>query len=74
MFEVGELLGHGRVERNHGAGTVGFGTYGAEFESVTGEGKGRRTVAVGVVYEQFGYLRYVELHAVLAHQDAHVLV
>ena len=39
------------------------------------EGEGRRAVAVGVVDEQFGYLGYVELHALLArHAEQGVVV
>ncbi len=37
LLEVGKSLGNGGVEHNHCACAVGFGTYGAELETVAGE-------------------------------------
>ena len=74
-LEVSQLLGQSGVEGYHGTGAVGLRTHGAELEAVAGEGEGAGAVAVGVVDEQFGYLRDVQLHALLAAQaDEFVLV
>ena len=73
-LEVRQGLGHGGVQGYHGAGAVGDGTDGAELEAVAREGEGRRAVAVGVVYHQFGNLRNVELYAVLAFQREEFLL
>ena len=65
-LEVGEGFGHGGVEHDEGAGAVGRRTGGAELEAIAGEGEGRGAVAVGVVDEQLGNLRDVELNALFA--------
>ena len=39
LLEPGKLFGNGRVERNHGTGTVCLRAYGAEFEAIAGEGE-----------------------------------
>jgi len=68
LLEELQLLGDGGVEGNHRAGAVRFRPHGTELEAVAGEGEGRGAVAVGVVDEQLGDLRDVELHAVLARE------
>ena len=75
LLEAVESLSHSRVEHNHRTGTVCLRAHGAEFEAVAGEREWRRTVAVGVVDEQFGYLRYVELQSLFArHVEQRLLV
>ena len=68
LLEPGKLFGNGRVERNHGTGTVCLRAYGAEFEAIAGEGERRGAVAVGIVNQQFGNLRDVQLHSLFACQ------
>ena len=63
---VDQCLSNGTIERYHSAGTVGLATHGTELEAVAREGERRRAVAVGVVDEQFGNLRDVEFHSLLA--------
>ena len=61
-------------EHYHGCGTVGLRSYGTELETVAGEGKGRGAVAVGIVHEEFWYLRYVQHHALACGQVEDVVV
>ena len=60
-LEVGQGLGHGGVEGNHGAGAVGAGARRTELEAVASEGEGRRAVAVGIVDDEVGNLWNVNL-------------
>ena len=69
-LEVGERFGHGGVEHYEGAGAVGRRADGAKLEAVAGEGEGGGAVAVGIVDEEFGNLRNVELHALFAAMGA----
>ena len=66
FFELHECFSHGRVERNHRAGTVGFAADGAELETVARECKWRGSVAIGVVNEQFRDFRNVHFQSLLA--------
>lgn len=50
LLEFYQLLGKSGVQGNHGAGTVGFRTYGTKLEAVARKGKRAGTVTVGVVY------------------------
>ena len=66
LLEVGEGLGHCRVQHNHGSGTVGLCAHGTELEAVSGEGEGACAVAVGVVQQQFGNLGDVQAEGLFA--------
>ena len=63
--ETGEGFGHSGVECYHGRGTVDAAARSAELKAVAREGKGRRAVAVGIVDDEVGNLRNVNLHAFL---------
>ena len=74
LLEFYQLLGKSGVQGNHGAGAVGFRTYGTKLEAVARKGKRAGTVSVGVVYHQFGYLRNVQLHALFAAEADEVVL
>ena len=63
-LEIGQGFGYGGVEYEHGRSTVGRRADGAELETVTGEGKGRGPVAVGVVDAQVGNLWNIQFDVV----------
>ena len=52
-LKLNKLVGHDGVQNGHCVGAVGARTHGAELEAVASEGERRRTVAVGVVNENF---------------------
>ena len=59
--EPHQLLCYCGVERKHRRGAVGARTHGTELKAVAGKRKRRRTVAVGVVDHQFGYLAHLQV-------------
>ena len=73
LTEFGQRLCHGGIENNHCGSTVSLRAYGTKLEAITREGERRRAVAVGIVDEQFGNLRNVEFHALLAGNGEEVL-
>ena len=73
-LEVEERFGHRRVERNHCRGTVGRRARCTELEAITRKGEGRRAVAVGIVDDEVGDLRDVDLHTPLAFQIEEVIL
>ena len=73
-FEVDQGFSHGTVQGYHCAGTVGLRAHGAEFKSVTREGKRTCSVAVGIVDEQFRNLRNVQLHLLFAGNGEEVVL
>ena len=68
LLEFLQGFGHCRVEGDHGRGAVGGGARCTELETVAGEGKGRRAVAVGIVDDEIRDLGDVDLHALFAFQ------
>ena len=68
LLEFSELLCYGGVEGNHSRGAVGRRTHGAELKTVSGEGKRRCAVAVGVVKQDFRNLGDSDSDAFLACQ------
>ena len=46
-FELVQLIGHSRIDGNHGGGAVGRLTCGTELKAVAGEGEWGSTVTVG---------------------------
>ena len=61
-FEVAQSLCHGSIQHNHSRRAVGARTQCAEFKAVTHESEGRSSVAVRIVYENFGNLWDIQLH------------
>ena len=60
LTEVDKGLGNSGVEYNHCIGAVVRRAYCTEFETVTGKGKRRGAVAVGIVDEQLWNLRHLK--------------
>ena len=52
-FELGQLIGHRRIQHGHRSCTVGRRPDGAKFKAIAGKGKRGGTVAVGIVQQQF---------------------
>ena len=66
LLERGKGFGNCTVQGNHGRSAVGLTTHGTELETVARKGKGAGSVAVGVIYEQFGNLGDIHLQALLS--------
>ena len=73
-LEVEERFGHRRVERNHRRGTVGRRARCTELKAITRKGERRGAVAVGIVDDEVGDLRDVNLHAPFAFQIKEVIL
>ena len=74
LFKAGECFGNGGVQHNLRTGTIGRRAYRAELKAVACKRKGRRTVAVGIVAHDVGYLRNVNMHALLTFDKQRVFV
>ena len=69
VFEEHELLGYSRIERQHRGTAVRRRTDSTELEAVAGKGKGRSTVAIGVIQQNLGYICHAEFHFFLGVDD-----
>ena len=69
VLEKHQLFGNRGIESEHGSTTVGTRAHRAELETVTGKGKGRGTVAVGIVQQYLRDIRHAEFHLFLGIDD-----
>ena len=74
LLKVNQSLGHGTVQGNHSAGTVGLATHGTELKSVTRKGEWRCTVTIGVIDEQLRDFGDIHLQSLLTSHGEEVLI
>ena len=64
-LKLTKLISYGRIQGQHSRSAVGRRTQGTEFKTVSGKGKRRSTVAVGIIEQQFRNLSKAQMQTFL---------